>query len=147
MRMNQKGKVVSISISGKKGIPKTQVEFADLVADWGIEGDAHAGDWPRQVSLLASESIEKMRRMGLKVSPGAFAENITTENIDLLELKVGQRLSIGEAELEVTQIGKECEHRCSVYYQVGDCVMPREGIFARVAKGGRIRAGDPLEAL
>ncbi|HUU26801.1 MAG TPA: MOSC domain-containing protein [archaeon] len=145
--MNQKGKVVSISISGKKGIPKTQVEFADLVADWGIEGDAHAGDWPRQVSLLASESIEKMRRMGLKVSPGAFAENITTENIDLLELKVGQRLSIGEAELEVTQIGKECEHRCSVYYQVGDCVMPREGIFARVAKGGRIRAGDPLEAL
>jgi len=147
LRMNQKGKVVSISISGKKGIPKTQVEFADLVADWGIEGDAHAGDWPRQVSLLASESIEKMRRMGLKVSPGAFAENITTENIDLLELKVGQRLSIGEAELEVTQIGKECEHRCSVYYQVGDCVMPREGIFARVAKGGRIRAGDPLEAL
>jgi len=145
--MNKKGRIISISVSKKRGQPKEAVESANLLPDWGIEGDAHAGKWHRQVSLLALESIEKMKAKGLKVGPGSFAENITTERVDLLGLDVGVRLNAGEVELEVTQIGKECEHRCSVYYQAGDCVMPKEGIFTRVVKGGRLRVGDEIEVL
>lgn len=136
------GSVVAISISRKKGIPKKNVSCAVAREGWGIEGDVHAGNWHRQISLLAMESIEKMRAKGLNVRPGAFAENITTEGIDIPNLSVGDRLRIGETELEVTQIGKECHAKCAIYYRAGDCVMPREGIFARVIHGGKISAGD-----
>ena len=136
------GKALAISISERKGIPKHNIEEARLIEEWGIEGDAHAGPGRRQVSLLADESIEKMRAKGLPVRPGAFAENITTAGIDLPCLPVGTRLFIGPTELEVTQIGKECHQKCAIYARAGDCVMPREGIFARVIRGGRIRVGD-----
>lgn len=138
------GNVVAISVSDTKGTAKTNVASAQLRPDWGIEGDAHAGTWHRQVSLLAMESIEKMRAKGLKVGPGAFAENITTEFIDVPHLSVGDRVHIGETELEITQIGKECHARCAIFQAAGDCVMPREGIFARVVVGGPIRVGDPV---
>lgn len=143
------GKVVSINISDKKGVRKTPVSEALLLAQFGVEGDAHAsGQWHRQVSLLALESIRKMQDMGLKVGPGDFAENITTEGIDLISLPVGTRLSLGEGiEAEVSQIGKVCHTRCAIYRQAGDCVMPKEGIFVRVLKGGRLKKNDPIEVL
>jgi MOSC domain-containing protein YiiM len=115
--------------------------------NYGIEGDAHAGDWHRQVSLLAQESIDKMRALGLDVTTGDFAENITTSGIDLVSLPIGSRLTMGDVLLEVTQIGKECHTRCAIYYQAGDCVMPREGIFARVLRGGRITPGCVITLL
>jgi MOSC domain-containing protein YiiM len=138
-------RVVAISTSSNKGERKTPVPSALLREGHGIEGDAHAGQWHRQVSLLARESIEKMRQLGLDVSSGDFAENITTEGIDLLSLPIGSRLTVGETELEVTQIGKECHSRCAIYHQAGDCVMPKEGIFARVVRGGTVRPGDPVD--
>ncbi len=141
------GKIVAISISKKKGIPKTNVDNACLKKDWGIDGDIHAGNWHRQISLLAIESIEKMRAKGLNVRPGAFAENITTECIDVPHLHVGDRMIIGETELEITQIGKECHDKCAIYYRAGDCVMPREGIFARVLHGGDIHVGDEVSVI
>ena len=118
-------------------------------ADYGIEGDAHASsEWHRQVSLLALESIKKMQDMGLKVFPGDFAENITTEGIDLVSLPVGTKLEIGSEVIgEVSQIGKECHTRCAIYYQAGDCVMPKEGIFIKVLKGGKINTGDRVAVL
>lgn len=142
-----KGKIVAISISKKKGIPKTKVTSAKLIDNFGIEGDVHAGNWHRQVSFLALESIEKMREKGLaNLRPGAFAENITTEFLELPNLVVGTRVQIGkEAELEITQIGKECHSKCAIYFKVGDCVMPREGIFARVIRGGDIFIDDEIE--
>lgn len=142
-----KGRIAAISISKKKGIPKSNVPCADLIAGFGIEGDAHAGNWHRQVSFLAMNSIEKMRKAGLpRLRPGAFAENITTEFIDIPSLPVGTQIKIGnEAELEITQIGKECHAKCAIFVKVGDCVMPREGIFARVIKSGRIFPGDNVE--
>jgi len=118
--------VVATCISEKKGERKTPVNSVDLRENHGIVGDAHAGDWHRQVSLLASESIDKMRQMGLNVSSGDFAENITTVGIDLPSLPVGTRLAVGTTLLEVTQIGKECHTRCAIYYKAGDCVMPKE---------------------
>ncbi len=139
--------IVAVCISENKGERKKPVESADLQPEHGIVGDAHAGEWHRQVSLLAQESIDKMRAMGLDVSAGDFAENITTSGIDLVSLPVGARLQVGEALLEVTQIGKECHARCSIYYQAGDCVMPREGIFTRVLSGGSIRPGDRVVAI
>lgn len=145
--MNVTGTVTAISISRRKGIPKTNVPSAMLVPDHGLEGDAHAGNWHRQVSLLAIESIEKMRAKGLNVRPGAFAENITTEFIDIPHLHVGDRLRIADAELEITQIGKECHSRCAIFKAAGDCVMPREGIFGRVITGGLIRPGDPVRVV
>jgi len=123
---------------------KRDVGEAELRPDWGIVGDAHAADWHRQVSLLAWESIEKMRALGLNVNTGSFAENITTEGISLVDLPIGTRLRLGETLVEVTQIGKECHSRCAIYTQAGDCVMPREGIFVRVHEGGRVRAGDTI---
>ncbi len=139
-------KVVSVNISGKKGIRKKPVEEVVLKTEFGIEGDAHASSaWHRQVSLLALESIDKMRQMGLDVSPGDFAENITTEGVDLVSLPVGTRMQIGaEVVGEVSQIGKECHTRCAIYYQAGDCVMPKEGIFIRVLKGGKVKKGDKI---
>jgi MOSC domain-containing protein YiiM len=138
------GKVLAISTSSRRGVPKTNVEQARLIADRGIEGDAHAGFGHRQVSLLAIESIDTIRAKGLAVNPGAFAENITTEGIVLTELRIGDRLLVGACELEVTQIGKECHARCEIYRQAGDCVMPREGIFAKVIAGGAIYVGDVI---
>ncbi|MEW6003180.1 MAG: MOSC domain-containing protein [Nitrospirota bacterium] len=142
-----KGKIVSINISDKKGIRKKPVKGAIIRANFGIEDDAHAsGRWHRQISLLAVESIKKMEDLGLKVGPGDFAENITTEGIDLLKLPLGTKMRIGkEVEVEVSQIGKECHTRCNIYYQAGDCVMPKEGIFVKVIKGGRIIEGDEIE--
>jgi len=122
------------------------IRAATVREQWGIEGDAHAGEWHRQVSLLAMESIDKIRARGLAVDPGAFAENITTIGVDLVSMTPGDSLFVGEAELEITQIGKECHTRCSIYYLAGDCVMPREGVFARVLRGGVIRVGDSIIA-
>jgi MOSC domain-containing protein YiiM len=140
-----KGRVVSINISDKKGIRKKPVKEAEIITDHGIKGDAHAsGTWHRQVSLLALESIKKMQDLGLKVKPGDFAENITTEGIDLIVLPVGTGMKIGDVEAEVSQIGKECHTRCAIYHLAGDCVMPKEGIFVKVLKGGKIRVGDEI---
>jgi len=136
------GKIVALSVSDSKGVPKKNVPEVELLRDHGIAGDAHAGPWHRQVSLLALESIEKMRCKGADVGPGAFAENITTQCLDLTSLQIGDRVVIGDSELEVTQIGKECHNRCAIFEAVGDCVMPREGIFTRVVTGGRVRVGD-----
>lgn len=139
------GKVVAVNISSKKGVRKKPVKEALIKIDYGIEGDAHASsEWHRQISLLAIESIKRMQALGLNVNPGDFAENITTEGINLLELPVGTRMTVGEVELEVSQIGKECRTRCSIYYQAGDCIMPKEGIFAKVLKGGKIKEGDEI---
>ena len=140
----RQGKVVAVCISRNKGERKTPVDLMEVRENHGIVGDAHAGKWHRQVSLLARESIEKMQRMGLSVDAGDFAENITTQGIDLPALPVGTRFTIGETLLEVTQIGKECHTRCAIYHQAGDCVMPKEGIFARVVIGGTIKAGDAI---
>ena len=138
------GKVAAVSTSDRRGIPKTNVPSARLVPGTGIEGDAHAGFGHRQVSLLAIESIEKIRSKGLDVGPGAFAENITTEGLRLTDLRVGDRIVVGECELEVTQLGKTCHAPCAIYKRAGQCVMPTEGIFASVVTGGTIRPGDPV---
>ncbi|MDP2156800.1 MAG: MOSC domain-containing protein [Nitrospirota bacterium] len=139
-------KVVSINISEKKGMRKKPVSQAEIRTNYGIEGDAHASsEWHRQVSLLARESIKKMQDMGLDVKAGDFAENITTEGIDLVSLPLGTRLQIGQDIIgEVSQIGKECHTRCAIYYQAGDCVMPKEGIFIKVIQGGKIKKGDTI---
>ncbi len=141
------GSVLAVCISENKGERKKPVPSVELVVEHGIAGDGHAGDWHRQVSLLAQESIDKMRAMGLDVSAGDFAENITTTGIDLVSLPIGTRLTLGSAILEVTQIGKECHTRCAIYYQAGDCVMPKEGIFARVLKGGVVSPGEEITLL
>ena len=142
------GRIKAISVSKEKGTQKINVPQADLKADFGLVGDAHAGPWHRQVSLLAMESIEKMIAKGAKVSPGNFAENITTEGIDLLKLSLGSKLKLGESvELEVTQFGKKCHSRCEIFEQVGDCIMPREGIFAKVTAPGHIHVGDVIEVI
>jgi MOSC domain-containing protein YiiM len=138
-------KIVSVALSKRKGTRKTCVAEVNLRKDHGIEGDAHAGTWHRQVSFLANESIEKARQNGLKVSFGDFAENFATEGIDWTTMGVGTRLKLGDSVLvEITQIGKECHQKCAIYYQAGDCIMPHEGIFARVLEGGAIRSGDPI---
>ncbi len=144
-----KGRIVSINLSKKKGQKKEPTGEATLKENFGIIGDAHSSSkWHRQVSLLAVESIQKMRQAGLQVGPGDFAENITTEGIDLLCLPIGTRLRLGSTvEVEVTQIGKTCHSRCAIYQQAGDCVMPREGIFVKVLTGGHIRVGDTIEVL
>ena len=136
--------VVAVCISENKGERKIPVDSVELRENHGIVGDAHAGDRHRQISLLASESIGKMKALGLDVDSGDFAENITTIGIELVTLPVGTRLQVGESLLEVTQIGKECHTRCAIFYQAGDCVMPKEGIFARVTTGGVIRPGDGI---
>jgi MOSC domain-containing protein YiiM len=137
--------VLAVCISENKGERKKPVAAVELRANHGIVGDAHAADWHRQVSLLASESIDKMRALGLDVTAGDFAENITTSGIDLVSLPIGSRLRVGETLLEVTQIGKECHTRCAIFYQAGDCVMPKEGIFVKVITDGTIRPGDGVE--
>lgn len=135
-------RLLAVCISTNKGERKTPVGHVELRKNHGIVGDAHAGDWHRQISLLAKESIDKMRAKGLDVDNGDFAENLTTEGIDLPMLPIGTNLQIGDCLLEVTQIGKECHTRCAIYYQAGDCVMPKEGVFARVLRGGCFAPGD-----
>jgi MOSC domain-containing protein YiiM len=136
--------VTSINLSAKKTVRKTPGEAGVLLENRGFEGDAHAGDWHRQVSLLAEESIAKMQAKGLDVKEGDFAENITTRGIDLVSLPIGTRLRVGDTLLEVSQIGKECHTKCAIYYQAGDCVMPKEGIFATVVEGGPVNVGDEI---
>jgi MOSC domain-containing protein YiiM len=145
MNKPQRGKVLAVNVSEEKGTKKTNVQSCALLKDFGLKGDAHAGPWHRQVSLLANESIDKMKAMGLKVGYGDFAENITTEGVDLVHLPIGTTIRVGNSVLlRVTQIGKECHERCAIYYQVGDCVMPKEGIFAEVLSEGEVKAGDEI---
>jgi len=141
------GRVISVNVAGATGVRKDPVASVKLVAGHGVEGDAHAGPWHRQVSLLADESIARMRASCPGVDPGAFGENLTTEGLVLHVLPVGARLRVGETLLEVTQIGKECHSRCAIFHQAGDCVMPREGIFARVVEGGEVKPGDAVALL
>ncbi len=142
------GHVVSVNLSERKGVRKTSVGSGVLTFDRGFEGDAHAGAWHRQVSLLALESIDKMVGEGLSVGPGDFAENITTSGVDLPALPVGTVVKIGDAAaLEISQIGKVCHTKCAIFYLAGDCVMPKEGLFAVVRTAGSVRAGDPIEIL
>jgi MOSC domain-containing protein YiiM len=141
-----KGRIKAISVSKQKGMQKVNVPEAELCVDHGIVGDAHAGDWHRQISLLDIKCIDIMIAKGANVAPGGFAENITTEGIDLAVLKVGDKLRLGaEVEIKITQFGKECHGHCEIYEQVGDCIMPREGVFARVMQGGSISVGDLIE--
>lgn len=142
------GIIRAVCISKEKGTRKKNVGEGLLVEGHGLQNDSHAGPWHRQVSLLAMESVEKMRALGLDVGVGDFAENLTTEGIDLLSLPLGTRLIIGSTAVgEVTQIGKKCHRRCAIFQQAGDCVMPREGIFIRILHGGPVKAGDKIEIL
>lgn len=140
-------RVKAVCISEKRGTRKTEVPSITVAVNHGIVGDAHAGDWHRQISLLAEESIDTMRRQGLELTPGAFAENVVTEGIELKELALGTKLKIGNTVLEVTQIGKECHNDCEIKRTAGKCVMPAEGIFAVVLTGGIIRPGDNIEIM
>ena len=132
--------VESVNVSATKGVQKHEVPEIACRVDHGIEGDAHAGPWHRQVSLLAGEAVDMMKAKGLDLAAGAFGENIVTRGVDWSQARVGERITIGNVELEITQIGKECHSRCAIYYAAGDCVMPRQGIFAKVLKGGTIHA-------
>lgn len=136
--------IISLNISRTKGVSKEPVDFLEVQVDHGAVGDAHAGDWHRQLSLLAQESIDKMTATGLDLKPGSFAENITTRGIDLVSLPIGTRLVSGEVELEITQIGKKCHSKCNIFQQVGDCVMPKEGVFAKVIRPGKLYPGRKL---
>lgn len=144
-----KGNVKAVNVSDKKGVIKMPVDSAVLIEDFGIEGDAHGGPGKRQVSLLAQESVDKMvKSTGIKgLCEGVFAENFTTEGLELFTLPVGTKLKIGETLHEVSQIGKECHAGCAIMKQVGQCIMPREGIFTRVLSGGTVKPGDAIEVL
>jgi len=140
-----KAEILAVSISKTKGVKKENIPEGIFVENHGLKDDAHAGDWHRQVSLLAMESIEKIIAKGLDVAPGDFAENLTTIGIDLPSLPVGTKMKVGdEVLMEVTQIGKKCHSGCAIFEQIGDCVMPREGIFTKILKGGKIKKGDPI---
>ena len=139
------GKINAVCISERRGTAKKFVEAAAFITEFGIDGDAHAGDWHRQVSLLGQGEIDAFKARGAKVEPGAFGENIIAEGFTFKKLPVGTRLKCGDVFFEITQIGKECHAHCAIYQQVGDCIMPREGVFARVLHGGKISVGDELE--
>ena len=141
-----KGKILAVNISEEKGVFKKPIEQGEFRVDHGLVGDAHAGNWHRQVSLLGIESINKMKALGIEgLCTGKFAENLTTEGLELWKLPVGTRLKIGETEQEVTQIGKECYVKCEIFQKIGSCIMPTEGIFTKVLKGGIIKPGDEIE--
>ncbi|MEN3009245.1 MOSC domain-containing protein [Pseudothermotoga sp.] len=146
--MNGKGELVgvvlSVNLSKVKGVKKTPQEYIILVENHGVHGDAHAGDWHRQVSMLSKSSIDKARSWGIKVSFGDFAENITVDGVEVYKLPIGTKVYINEAILEVTQVGKECHDRCAIAKSVGKCVMPSEGVFLRVLKGGVVRPKDEV---
>lgn len=138
-------RIIAVCFSERKGTTKKDKGEGWLDEGFGLRGDAHGGDWHRQVSLLSKEDIESMKAKGFDVGPGSFAENLTTENFDLASLKVGDRVRVGEnVILEITQIGKECHTRCAVYNKIGECVMPQRGIFAKVIKGGHVKVGDGI---
>lgn len=141
------GVVKAVCTSNRKGIQKTAAESIRLVKDFGIEGDAHAGNWHRQVSLLSYEKIEEFKAKGIDLEDGAFGENIIVEGFDLRTLPLGTRFRIGDVLLELTQIGKECHAHCAIYHAVGDCIMPREGVFTIVLEGGTVRPGDEVEMI
>lgn len=138
------GKVIAVCTSPAKGTQKTNVKEGVFIEDFGIEGDAHAGKWHRQVSLLSYDKIEAFRARGAEVEDGAFGENLVVEGIDFRSLPIGTRLVCGDVVLEMTQIGKECHHGCQIFQKMGECIMPREGVFAKVIHGGVIRMGDEL---
>ena len=138
------GKIIAVCTSPEKGTQKQNVGSALLVEDWGIQGDAHAGKWHRQVSLLSYDQVEEFRARGAQVEPGAFGENLLVEGFDFKSLPVGTRFGCNGAVLELTQIGKQCHAHCQIYRQVGDCIMPREGVFTRVLRGGVVRVGAEL---
>jgi MOSC domain-containing protein YiiM len=141
-------KVLAVNISKEKGVIKAPVKQGFFIENFGLQEDAHAGDWHRQVSLLGQESVDKIKALGIEnLDAGVFAENILTEGITLYELPIGTRLQVGETIQEVTQIGKKCHHGCEIFKKVGDCVMPREGIFTRVIKGGVVKAGDDIDVI
>lgn len=139
------GKVIGICISEKRGTQKTKIKEANLIKDWGIEGDAHAGKWHRQVSLLSYEKIQEFRKKGAKIDLGALGENLIIEGYDFSTLLVGTRFLIGDVILELTQIGKECHNHCEIYKKMGSCIMPTEGVFTEVIRGGSIKTGDMVE--
>ncbi|HIY00973.1 MAG TPA: MOSC domain-containing protein [Candidatus Blautia faecipullorum] len=139
------GKVIAVCVSEEKGTQKHKVKEARLVEDWGIEGDAHAGKWHRQVSLLSYDKIQDFRNRGAEVEDGAFGENLVVEGFDFAALPVGTRFVCGDVILEMTQIGKKCHHGCAIFQKMGDCIMPREGVFTRVLHGGVIHEGDCFE--
>jgi molybdenum cofactor synthesis domain-containing protein len=139
------GKIRAICVSEARGTEKHPVDSASFAVDWGIEGDAHAGHWHRQVSLLSADKVEEFNARGAAVLPGAFGENLLVEGVDFRALPVGTLLQCGEVLLEITQIGKECHSHCEIYKRVGDCIMPREGVFARVLRPGTIRVGDEMQ--
>lgn len=142
------GEVIAINLSEKKGVPKVTIDSGEFLENHGLKGDAHAGNWHRQVSFLAQESIDKMKIAGIEgLNAGKFAENITTIGIELHTLKLGTRLKISNVEFEISQIGKECHHKCAIFDLVGDCIMPKEGIFAIVLKSGTIKKGDKIEVI
>ena len=145
--MSDSGVIVAVCLSEKKGVGKTAVESCRLVPDFGLENDAHGGNWHRQVSLLDYGQVEDFNARGGNVDHGAFGENILVSGINLKSLPIGSKLQVGPALLEVTQIGKECHSRCQIFYRVGDCIMPREGIFAKVLTGGEVRQGDSVTVL
>jgi TatD DNase family protein len=138
------GRVMAVCISEKRGTQKINIDSAELIENYGLKDDAHAGSWHRQVSLLCFERVEEFRSKGAAVGDGAFGENLLVSGIDFKSLPVGTTLKCNEVVMEVTQIGKECHSHCAIYKQVGDCIMPREGIFARVMTGGTIKVGDEL---
>ncbi len=139
------GKIMAVCISEKRGTQKKNIEKVRLIENFGLEGDAHAGNWHRQVSLLSYEKVRAFEEKGISVEDGAFGENLLVEGFDFKTLPVGTRFRCGEVLLEMTQIGKECHSHCEIYQAVGDCIMPREGVFARVLHGGEIQIGDELE--
>jgi MOSC domain-containing protein YiiM len=140
--------IVSIAMSRKKGTIKKCINQAELIENHGIKEDAHAGDWHRQLSFLAAESIEKASTSNFKLNFGDFAENIATTGIDWKSMKIGQRVKLGtDALVEITQIGKECHKKCAIYYRTGDCIMPKEGVFAKILKGGTIKIKDNISLI
>ena len=141
------GKITGICISEKRGVQKHFIEEANIIADWGIEGDAHGGKWHRQISLLSQEKVDAFKAKGADIHPGSFGENLIVEGFDFSAMPVGTRFVIGDVVLEMTQIGKECHNHCVIYKKMGDCIMPREGVFAEVVEGGHIKVGQEVTCI
>lgn len=141
------GKVMAVCISEKKGTQKINIQKAEFIEDYGIKNDAHAGNWHRQISLLSKDKIEAFRAKGIDISYGAFGENLVVEDIDFAKLPIGTKFQCNDVILELTQIGKKCHNECEIFKQVGDCIMPREGVFSKVLHGGVIEVGDNLKVI